>query len=35
MKNMDNLQLTIEIKVIDSLREQFPQDGFFDHVSLS
>lgn len=31
---MDNLQLTIEIKVIDSLREQFPQDGFFDHVSL-
>jgi DNA mismatch endonuclease (patch repair protein) len=32
--NMDNLQLTIEIKVIDTLREQFPQDGFFDHVSL-
>ena len=31
---MDNLQLTIEIKVIDTLREQFPQDGFFNHVSL-
>jgi len=31
---MNDLQLTIEIKVIDSLREQFPQDGFFDHVSL-
>lgn len=31
---MENLQLTVEIKVIDTLREQFPQEGFYNHVSL-
>lgn len=31
---MDNLQLTIELKVIDTLREQFPQERFYNQVSL-
>lgn len=31
---MDNLQLTIDLKVIDTLREQFPQEGFYNNVSL-
>ena len=31
---MENLQMTIELKVIDTLREKFPQHGFYNHVSL-
>lgn len=31
---MDDIQLVIETKVIDTLREQFPQDRFYNHVSL-
>ncbi len=31
---MDNLQLTIDLKVKDTLRGQFPIKGVYDHVSL-
>ena len=31
---MDNLQLTIDLKVKDTLRKQFPKEGFYDNVSL-
>ena len=31
---MDDLQLTIDLKEKDTLREQFPQESFFNHVSL-
>lgn len=31
---MDNLQLTIDLKVKDTLRGQFPKESLYDHVSL-
>ena len=31
---MEDLQLTIELRVMDTLREQFPQDRYYNHVSL-